>query len=126
SGYPDHDSDDDDDDDDDNDSDDDDNNGNTIDNNDYNNNHSIISSYKLENSSDSMRKSAETFQIEPYSGRFLSTHSSQYRKGVHVDNDNDYTDCNSDNNHDILFMFLIACCTLLVIGLFYVLLNARK
>uniref|UniRef100_A0AAF5Q2D8 Ig-like domain-containing protein n=1 Tax=Wuchereria bancrofti TaxID=6293 RepID=A0AAF5Q2D8_WUCBA len=81
SGYPDHDSDDDDDDDDDNDSDDDDNNGNTIDNNDYNNNHSIISSYKLENSSDSMRKSAETFQIEPYSGRFLSTHSSQYRKG---------------------------------------------
>ncbi|CAG9538213.1 unnamed protein product [Cercopithifilaria johnstoni] len=95
-------------------------NENNINNGGYND---IISSYKSQNSSDSTKKSSETYQVQLNSGRLLSTHSSQLlpsrdinyayrqelrRKGVHVDNDGNYNHRNSDN-HRALFLFLIAC-----------------
>lgn len=119
------------------DDDDDDNDDNSsesnIDNNGYRDN---LSSYKLQNSSVSMK-------FQSNSGRFLSAHTSQlllpstarkytYRhdlqqKGVHVDNDNDndYNDDNSDN-YRALILFLIACCMLLVIGLLYLLIIINR
>ncbi|VBB31341.1 unnamed protein product [Acanthocheilonema viteae] len=132
SGYLDDDSGDDDGDDDD-DNDNDNSSESNVDNDGYNDNRSIISSCKLQNSSDSTRKSSETFQIQSNSERLLSAHSPHlsastdsnhaygqdlHRKGVHVDND---SDSNSDN-HCALFLFLIACCMLLVTELLYLLL----
>lgn len=123
--------DDDDDENDDNDSD----NESSIDNNGYNDNYSIISSYKLQNSSDSMRKSAATLQIQSNSGRLLSTYSPQgspfgdsnyaytedlQQKGVHVDNDSDYNDRNSDN-HGVVVLLFTARCMFSVIGWLYLL-----
>lgn len=64
---------------------------------DYNDNRSNTSCYELQNSSNSARKLEETFQIQTKSGRLLSLHSSQpssHRKGVHVNDNSDYNDCN--------------------------------
>ncbi|VDK84234.1 unnamed protein product, partial [Onchocerca ochengi] len=64
---------------------------------DYNDNRSNTSSYELQNSSNFARKLEETFQIQTKSGRLLSLHSSQpssHRKGVHVNDNSDYNDCN--------------------------------
>uniref|UniRef100_A0A1I7VMV8 Ig-like domain-containing protein n=1 Tax=Loa loa TaxID=7209 RepID=A0A1I7VMV8_LOALO len=111
-----------------------------IDSNDYNDNHSFIPPYKLHNSSNSVEKSADTFQVQPYSERLFSTHSSQlspladsnyaygqdlHRKDVHVDNDSGYNDRNGDN-HGILFLFFLASCMLLMIGLLYLLLIVKR
>ncbi|VDK82188.1 unnamed protein product [Litomosoides sigmodontis] len=119
----------------DNDDDDDDDNGNErsiIDNDSsYSDN---PSSYKLQNSSHSKK-----FQTN--SRRFHATHPSQlspftqskytYRhelrgKRVHVDNDSDYNNDDNSDNYRALFLSLIACCMLLVIGLMYLLLIINR